>query len=228
MAPGLPQASNEICHRAGRVMNYGDGIYGGMFVSGMYAAAFFEKDPRKVVEAGLACMPPQSPYAKTISDVLAWSKQYPDDWKKVWHLIEEKWNKREPCPEGALRPFNIDAKLNGAYIALGLLYGNADFTRTMEIATRAGQDSDCNPSNACGILGTMIGYKGIPEQWKSGIPKIADTRFKIHEFHFQDHCGQYGKTCCSGRQEKRRPAGRKQPDRKGPGAQASFESGTLG
>jgi hypothetical protein len=185
MAPGLPQASNEICHRAGRVMNYGDGIYGGMFVSGMYAAAFFEKDPRKVVEAGLACMPPQSPYAKTISHVLAWSKQYPDDWKKVWHLIEEKWNKREPCPEGALRPFNIDAKLNGAYIALGLLYGNADFTRTMEIATRAGQDSDCNPSNACGILGTMIGYKGIPEQWKSGIPKIADTRFKYTNFTFK-------------------------------------------
>jgi hypothetical protein len=185
MAPGLPQASNEICHRAGRVMNYGDGIYGGMFVSGMYAAAFFEKDPRKVVEAGLACMPPQSPYAMTIRDVLAWSKQYPDDWKKVWQLIGEKWNRREPCPEGALKPFNIDAKLNGAYIALGLLYGNADFTRTMEIATRAGQDSDCNPSNACGILGTMIGYEKIPEQWKSGIPKIADTKFKYTNFTFK-------------------------------------------
>lgn len=41
MAPGLPQASNDIALRAGRVMNYGDGIYGGMFVSCMYAAAFF-------------------------------------------------------------------------------------------------------------------------------------------------------------------------------------------
>src|SRR5579885_3390767 len=46
MAPGLPQAANDIAWRAGRVMNFGDGIYGGMFVSGMYAAAFFEKDPR--------------------------------------------------------------------------------------------------------------------------------------------------------------------------------------
>src|SRR5438445_3948039 len=42
MAPGLPRAANDLCLRAGRVMNYGDGIYGGMFVSGMYAAAFFE------------------------------------------------------------------------------------------------------------------------------------------------------------------------------------------
>ena len=54
MTPGLPRSSNELCWRAGRVMNNGDGIYGGMFVSGMYAAAFFENDPRKVVEAGLA------------------------------------------------------------------------------------------------------------------------------------------------------------------------------
>ena len=86
-----------------------------------------KNDPRKVVEAGLACMPVRSPYAMLISDVLAWSKQHPQDWRKVWHLIEDKWNKRESCPEGALKPFNIDAKLNGGYIALGLLYGKGDF-----------------------------------------------------------------------------------------------------
>src|SRR5260370_29189964 len=73
----LPRASGELCWRAGLVMNYGDGIYGGMFVSGMYAVAFFENDPRKVVEAGLACMPAKSPYARRITDVLAWSRQYP-------------------------------------------------------------------------------------------------------------------------------------------------------
>jgi hypothetical protein len=184
MAPGLPQASNRLCDRAGRVMNYGDGIYGGMFVSGMYAAAFFEKDPRKIVEAGLACIPPSSPYARTIADVLTWSKQHPDDWKKTWKLIEDKWNNREPCPEGALKPFNIDARLNGAYIALGLLYGKGDFDRTLDISTRAGQDSDCNPSNACGILGVVLGYKGIPERWKSGIPAIAKEKFDYTDFNF--------------------------------------------
>ena len=123
MAPALPQEATAIALRAGRVMNYGDGIYGGVFVSCMYSEAFFNKDPRKVVEAGLACLPSESPYAKTIADVLAWSTQN-SDWKQTWQLIEKKWNKREPCPEGALQPFNIDAKLNGAYIALGLLYGD--------------------------------------------------------------------------------------------------------
>ncbi len=184
MAPGLPQAANDIAWRAGRVMNYGDGIYGGMFVAGMYAAAFFERDPRKVVQAGLASIPSASPYARLITDVLAWSKQYPGDWKKVWQLIEDKWDRRDPCPDGALRPFNIDAKLNGAYIALGLLYGGRDFGKTLEISTRSGQDSDCNPASAGGILGVMLGYRNIPEEWKGGIPAIADQKFRYTDFSF--------------------------------------------
>jgi hypothetical protein len=185
MAPGLPQAANDMAWRAGRVMNYGDGIYGGMFVAGMYSAAFFEKDPRKVVQAGLACIPGKSPYGKLIADLLAWSKQYPADWKKVWQLIEDKWDKRDPCPDGALRPFNIDAKLNGAYIALGLLYGGSDFGKTLDISTRSGQDSDCNPASAGGILGVMLGYRGIPEEWKGGIPAISGRTFQFTDFTFE-------------------------------------------
>jgi hypothetical protein len=185
MSPGLPAASNDLCWRVGRVMNSGDGIYGGMFVSAMYAAAFFEKDPRAVVEIGLGALPKESPYARVVTDVLRWSAENPTDWEATWQLIEDKWNDREPCPQGALNPFNIDAKLNGAYIALGLLYGNGDLERTLEIATRAGQDSDCNPSSALGILGVMMGFEGIPEKWRGGIPAIADEKFSYtnHSFH---------------------------------------------
>ncbi len=184
MTPGLPQAANDICQRAGRVMNSGDGIYGGMFVSGMYSAAFFERDPEAVVRAGLANIPADSPYAQVISDVLAWRAENPDDWTKVWDNLDQKWNKREACPAGAIDPFNIDAKLNGAYIALGLLYGGRDFASTMRIAMRAGQDSDCNPASAGGILGVMVGYDGIPDQWKSGIPPLADDKFSYTDFTF--------------------------------------------
>ena len=184
MSPGLPQASNDLCHRAGRVMNSGDGILGGAFVSGMYAAAFFESDPRKVVESGYRCLPPESPYGQLIGDVLRWSADSPDDWIAVWHKIEDTWGAQDPCPAGALLPFNIDAKLNGAYIALGLLFGNSDFDETLLISTRAGQDSDCNPSNACGILGVMHGYDGIAEKWKQGIPDVEEQKFDYTDYSF--------------------------------------------
>jgi len=184
MTPGLPREANKYADRVGRVMNWGDGLYGGMFFSGMYAAAFFESDPRRVVERGLLSIPGESDYAKVITDVLRWSSENPNDWMKTWRLIEDKWDKGDVCTEGALEPFNIDAKLNGGYVALGLLYGKRDFAKTLEVATRSGQDSDCNPSSAAGILGVMLGYDHIPDVWKAGIPAIADTRFAFTQYSF--------------------------------------------
>jgi hypothetical protein len=186
MAPGLPRESNRYCDRVGRVMNWGDGLYGGMFVCGMYAAAYFETDPRRVVEQGLACIPARSGYGRVIRDVLDWSRQHPDDWKKTWTLLQEKWDRDDPCPDGALTPFNIDARLNGAYIAIGMLYGGGDFGRTIEITTRCGQDSDCNPASAAGVLGVMMGYERIPRNWKAGIPDIADRKFAFTDYSLTD------------------------------------------
>ena len=186
MCPGLPRESNKYCDRVGRVMNYGDGVYGGMFVCGMYCAAYFENDVRQIVEAGLACIPAESQYARLIRDLLDWSAQHPDDWRKVWQMVQDKWDKDDPCTEGALQPFNIDAKLNGAYIAFGVLYGKGDWEKTMEISTRCGQDSDCNPSSAAGVLGAMLGFSKIPEPYRLELAKIADTKFQFTDYSFND------------------------------------------
>lgn len=186
MSPGLPRESNRYCDRVGRVMNYGDGLYGGMFVCGMYSVAYFESDLRKIVEGGLACIPAKSDYARLISDLLNWSAEHPNDWRKVWHLVEEKWNKNDLCPDGAKAPFNIDAKLNGAYIAFGLLFGGGDFEKTMEISTRCGQDSDCNPSSAAGVLGVVLGYDKIPARFKAEFASLEDTKFDFTSYSFKD------------------------------------------
>ena len=186
MAPGLPNAARDYSIRVGQVMNFGDGLYGGLFVTGMYAAAFFEADVRRVVEAGLALMPAGSTYAAIIRDVLAWHREDPANWRRTWQRIQDKWDTEDSCPDGSLRPFNIDARLNGAYIALGLLYGNGDFARTLDVTTRAGQDSDCNPSNAVGVLGVMLGYAKIPDEWKSGIPALAGRKFAYTNYSFDD------------------------------------------
>jgi hypothetical protein len=135
---------------------------------------------------GAAVDPGRQRLRKIIADVLKWSAENPKDWQKTWRLITEKWDRDDPCPDGALDDFNIDARLNGAFVALGLLYGERDFTKTLEVSARAGQDSDCNPSSAAGILGVMLGYDQIPDQWKSGIPKLADTKFAYTRYSFNE------------------------------------------
>jgi ADP-ribosylglycohydrolase len=186
MCPGLPREVNRYADRVGRVMNYGDGLYGGMFMGGLYAAAFFESDPRRVVEEGLKSIPAESSYAHVIRDVLAWHAAHPDDWRATWKLLEAKWDRDDVCPDGALAPFNIDARINGAYVVLGLLYGGGDFAKTLEVATRSGQDSDCNPSSAAGVLGVILGYERIPDAYRSGIPAVADTRFEFTRYSLNE------------------------------------------
>jgi len=150
MCPGMPGTASEIADKIGRIMNYGDGVYGGIFVAALYAEAFFESDIKAIIEKALLSLPSGSDYYKIVRDVIKLHDQYPGDWEAAWKELEAKWGDVDIC--GAGSPFNIDAKLNGAYIVMGLLYGDGDPMKTLEISTRCGQDSDCNPSNALAVL----------------------------------------------------------------------------
>ncbi len=182
ICPGLPRTAIKIADRVGHIMNYGDGVYGGMFVAALYTEAFFEKDIHRIIDRALLSIPSESDYAKCIRDVIALYGHYPTDWRAAWQELEHKWGDVDIC--GALRPFNIDAKLNGAYIVMGLLYGEGDFEKTMEVSIRCGQDSDCNPSNAAAVIGVINGYSGIPDTWKSGIEPLADSLFIFTGYTF--------------------------------------------
>ncbi len=186
MSPGMINASSEICDRIGHIMTYGDGWYGGVFVAGMYSQAYVSDDIGFVVGEALKAIPRESRFHKMIADVVQWHKMYPDDWKQTWFEIQRKWSHEKGCPDGVFDPFNIEASLNAAYIVLGLLYGQGDFGKTIDIATRAGQDSDCNPSNAGGILGTMLGYNNIPDYWKRGLYRVENRKFDYVDMSLQD------------------------------------------
>ena len=184
IAPGLPNIAVELGETFGRLMNYGDGVYGGQFVGAMYAEAFFESDPERIVRAALRCVPRGSHFHTCISDVLAWHAEHRDDWTKAWEKIEAKYNRnpdwrRFSCSKG---DYNIDAKINAAYIVLGLLYGQGDLDKTIVISCRAGQDSDCNPSNAGGVIFTTIGFSKLPERFTSALddkPRFSHTEYNF-------------------------------------------------
>jgi hypothetical protein len=186
MAPGMINASSAISDKIGHIMNYGDGWYGGVFVAAMYTQAFVSDDIGFVVREALKAIPAQSRFYLTIADVIRWHERYPDDWKQNWFNLQKKWTAEKGCPDGVFRAFNIDASINAAYIVLGLLYGEGDFGKTVDISTRAGYDSDCNPSNAAGILGTLLGYSNIPDYWKQGLDRVEDRNFVYTDMSLLD------------------------------------------
>jgi len=186
MSPGMPNTASTISDKIGHIMNYGDGWYGGIYVGAMYSLAFTSGDINYIVNEGLKTVPKQSEFYQCIHDVIEWHKKYPDNWKKTWFEVQQKWANDIGCPEGVYAPFNIDAKVNAAYVTIGLLYGAADFTKSLEITTRCGQDADCNPSTVGGILGTVLGYDKIPAYWKMGLKEAENIDFKYTTMSLDD------------------------------------------
>jgi hypothetical protein len=172
MAPGQPNAAAELAWRAGHTMNYGDGVYGGVFIAAMHAEAYFATNINQMIEAGRLAIPAGSKYRQVIEDVIAWKAQG-NIWQQNWQLLQTKWGGTDRCPDGAGNNFNIDAKLNGAYVLMGLLYGNGDFETSVRIAMQCGQDSDCNPGSAAAVLGTYYGLSGIPGKFTSGLSQTG-------------------------------------------------------
>ena len=178
MSPGMPNTASKISDKIGHIMNYGDGWYGGVFVGAMYTLAFTSNDIHYIVNEALKTIPAKSTYYQCISDVIKWQKQHPNDWHQTWFELQKKWSSENGCPDGVFNAFDIDSKLNSAYVVLALLYGNGDYTKTLKIAARCGQDADCNPSTVGGVLGAMLGYKKIPAYWKMGLKDAESIDFK--------------------------------------------------
>jgi hypothetical protein len=55
------------------------------------------------------------------------------------------------------------------YFLIELLFGNGDPGKTIRVACRCGQDSDCNPSSAADILFTTLGYSKLPERFTEAL-----------------------------------------------------------
>ncbi len=179
ISPGCPQEAIRLGNVFGRLMNYGDGVWAGQFVGAMYAEAFFTDDVEAILDAGLAAIPAESDYAKMVRNVRAWRRAFPDDWTKTWQKIVETYSKRR---NSGLKDTNgdIDVRLNGAAVVLGLVYGGGDFDRSIEISTRCGWDSDCNPSTVAGVLGCAKGLSKLDEKYTAKIDNTTKFKFTAY------------------------------------------------
>ncbi len=184
MSPGMVNTAAKYCDKVGHIMSYGDGWYGGIYVVAMYSLAFVSDDVNYVVNEALKVIPEKSRFAQVMSDVIRWHEENPNDWKETWLKVQEKWTGNHlRCPETLFDKYDgkgylaMDAKINSAWVLIGLLYGDGDFGETILITSRCGDLSDVNSPKSGGILGTMLGYKNIPDYWKQGLDEVESIDF---------------------------------------------------
>ncbi|MBR4744076.1 MAG: ADP-ribosylglycohydrolase family protein [Oscillospiraceae bacterium] len=184
MYPGMVNAAAARSFDVGHIMNGGDGVYGGVFIAAMHAAAYSASSVEEIVREGLAVIPQNTKFRSLIEDVLE-ASEAGLTWQENWRMLEDKWAGDDKCPEGMGAALNIDAKLNSGYVAIGLLYGGGDLAETIVISTRCGQDSDCNPSSAASILGNYLGASRLEEQYTKDLDWDG-RKFSNTDYTFRD------------------------------------------
>jgi ADP-ribosylglycohydrolase len=150
--PGNPEKAAQMSAMAASVAHDGEGLNGARFCAAAIAAAFEAYSIEEVIEVGLSTIDPNSTYAKVARAVIAFYKANPDDRRACRDMLTAEWGYDRYPGVCHIIP-------NAGVTVMALCYGQGDLPRTVEIATMAGWDTDCNAGNAGAIVGTLQGLQ---------------------------------------------------------------------
>ena len=163
VAPGNPRLAARLAREAAAVTHDGNGVYGGMFIAACISAAFEETDIRTIIGTGLSFLPKDCEYTRVVRAVMDWHEAHPEDWRACYGYIHENFG-YDRYPGGCHIIPNI------AVMILALLYGNGDFSDTLNICCMCGWDTDCNVGNVATIMGVRGGLEAIDyEKWRAPV-----------------------------------------------------------
>ncbi|KKB13112.1 hypothetical protein VE25_03235 [Devosia geojensis] len=162
--PGNPEKAAKMSAMAASVAHDGEGLNGARFCAAAIAAAFEAQTIEEVVAVALATIPPESLYARVANAVIAFHKAHPDDWRACRDMLTAEWGYDRYPGVCHIIP-------NAGVTVMAIVYGRGDLPRTVEIATMAGWDTDCNAGNAGAIVGT---FQGLQPGWDKYRKPIND------------------------------------------------------
>jgi hypothetical protein len=162
--PGNPAKAAQMSAMAASVAHDGDGLNGARFCAAAIAAAFEAGSVDEIVAAALSTIDAGSTYAGVTQAVIDFFKANPDDWRACRDMLEAQWGYDRYPGVCHIIP-------NAGVTVMSILYGKGDLPRTVEIATMAGWDTDCNAGNAGAIVGT---FQGLQPGWDKYRKPIND------------------------------------------------------
>ena len=170
LAPAMPQTAAKIGLHYTKVGIDHEPAQTTQLFTTMIAAAFVENDINKILDAGVKSLDPNSIMVQIVSDVRAWHKENPCDYKKVHQLIHAKYEKQD----ARLRNSN-GTELNTAAIIAAYLYGGGDFAETIKYGFNFGYDADCNTATLGIIIGVVYGYRAMMSQGWMIVDRYQNT-----------------------------------------------------
>lgn len=164
ICPGDMRTAAEMAWRDASISHVKNGIYGEMWIASMLAKAAVCDDLREIVWAGMRQIPPESRLYAALSEMLRRYDAGETAEAAAAYILSlyDEANPHHWCHTIS----------NAMIVARGLLWGERDFTRTMELCLAMGFDTDCNCATAGSVLGTVLGAPRLPESWTA---PLSDT-----------------------------------------------------
>ncbi|MDF2904904.1 MAG: hypothetical protein K0R34_225 [Herbinix sp.] len=180
VTPGNPDLAANYAEKAASVTHGGNGIYGGVFVAVCISDAFVEKDIKKIIEKGLSYIPEDCEYAKVVRAVMDYYEKNPSNWRACFEFVFNHFGYDK-------YPGNCHIIPNIAVMILALLYGEGDFSDTINICNMCGWDTDCNVGNVATIMGVRGGLDGICyDKWRKPINDFLACSSVIGSLNIMD------------------------------------------
>lgn len=184
LAPGMPDQALRLANLPILTTAAGYAAHAAQFHVALYAlAAQVDRTlpPREqiiwLVRAARAYLPDSSKAAQVIDFVLADYLDNPDrdDWERTRDRIYEHFQQHADENGYVYRDWT-ESSVNLATGVMALLYGEGDFRRTVQIGTLAGWDADNGTATMGGLLGLLLGYDALLDQF----PGVAiSDRYQI-------------------------------------------------
>jgi ADP-ribosylglycohydrolase len=165
IAPNDPARAAEMAGRMSSVTHDGAAIDGGRFIAALVSAAFSEADPGRLVETGLAQVTPDGEFARVVRAMVDFHRDNPTDWRACYAYLKANFGYDRYGGVVHIIP-------NAGIVAMGLLYGEGDFSKTIRITNMGGWDTDCNVGNVGCIMGVAQGVDAIDSRWREPINDV--------------------------------------------------------
>ena len=162
VCPGNVEKAAEYAEKAASVSHDRNGIYGGKFIAACIAKAFETEDIDIIIKAGLSVVPEDSEFMRVNMAVLKFYENNSEDFRACFRMIERDFGYDKYSGICHMIP-------NAGVVTLSLLYGRDSISRSVEIATMCGWDTDCNAGNVGTIVGVAYGLNKIEAKYRDPI-----------------------------------------------------------
>ena len=160
LAVGMRQRAANLAGDFGGITNSGYSLHAAQFYAAMYADAPFTSDVETIVNRGLEVVPTGS----WTREIVTKARQLYDADKAAGPLDDWLASRNEIVSFAHQRGRNrswVESASNTGLTTLAILYGQGSFIDTVEFGVRGGEDSDCNPATAGGLIGMMKGQTAV-------------------------------------------------------------------